>query len=693
MKEICILITFLVLAGCGDKKTKQAPQDPVVACDLSQSVVHFEDQDFTVGNIGGEMTVSLPTNCAVNRIEARWLNNQGQPLDELVVSAMVNGSNSLQTITIPFATNIPNDDATLQLHGLNDEHKGQPQLVSIIDLAHVNGPGGNYYSNWMYGDDRPALVVSVRKQGSDYFCVFDNGNVLVHDANFEEDLNDKSGLIVVADDALYPAFEFDCTDSQVNEHRKVMTYDQDDNDIVHTYSMINDAMFYGSLVFDMYEELLGIRPMEKIRIRAHYGSLMSFNLWAHWDGAYVNFNDVMFRAYGSASLDTVSHEITHGVLQQHTALKFAPQTTYHMDGRMLHEAFSDMASVMAHYQLYGELNWVMGDENFASQKRYLNQIETEKGAIASYFDYTDAGTNYYKRMGMMTYPFYVLTQKWGVENTFSLFLKSAQSCWQPNAELMQAVTCVYQTAQGNDFSTTDVVDAFRAVKIQLNEEDTLAHYEFEAQKLRVQFTDDTHSDRVLTEYLWDFDDGVTSTQASPYHEYANSGEYEPTLTVTDHLGVTDTFSRYVSITDEYCRPFTSTVKRQFDSVAINGDVIAFDPSQYDYTDLEPIEVTAGTPFSLVVTGTVVDTEFKDTRWSARVDLNDDGKYTEADGELLLEYDQFENEYGLNQNITIGEEYIGNTVYMRLNGDTFKGFSACHAILGSVIDVRLKLVAP
>ena len=691
MKGVWILITLFVLMGCGDKKTKQ---DPVAACDLSQSVVSFSDQDFTVGNIGGEVTFSLPENCAINRIEARWVNGQGEVREDHIASIAINDVNTLQTVMIPFATNLPDDTAAIQLNGFyDDKQQGQSQLVSVVDLAHVSGPGGNYYSNWVYGDDRPALVVSVRKQGSDYFCVFDNGNVLVHDANFEEDLNEKSGLTVVADDLLYPAYEFDCTDSQVNEHRKMVTYDQYGNEDLHTYSMINDAMFYGSLVFDMYESLLGSRPMDKIRIRAHYGSKMNFYLWAHWDGAYVNFNDVIFQAYGSASLDTVSHEITHGILQQHTALKFAPQTTYHMDGRMLHEAFSDMASVMAHYYLYDELNWVMGDENFANQKRYLNQIETETGAIASFFDYTDAGSNYYKRMGMMTYPFYVLTQKWGVENAFSLFLKSAQSCWQPNEELLQAVDCVYQTAQGNGFSTQDVIDAFRAVKIQLNDEDTLAHYEFEAQKLRVQFTDDTHSDRVVTEYHWDFDDGSTSTLASPYHEYVNSGDYHPTLTVTDHLGTTDTFYRRVSISDEYCRPITSTIKRQFDTVAINGVEITFDPSQYDYSALTPIEVTAGTPFSLVVTGTVVDTESKDTRWSARVDLNDDGKYTEADDELLLEFDQFENEYSLNQSITIDAAHVGKTLYMRLNGDTFKGFSACHAILGSVVEVRLKIVAP
>jgi len=99
------------------------------------------------------------------------------------------------------------------------------------------------------------------------------------------------------------------------------------------------------------------------------------------------------------------------------------------------------------------------------------------------------------------------------------------------------------------------------------------------------------------------------------------------------------------------------------------------------------------PFSLMVEGQVLDTQSPQTRWSVRVDLNDDGEYSEMDGELLLEYDQFDNEYGLNDSITIDSEYIGQTVYMRLNGDTFKGFSACQTILGSVVELRLKVVAP
>jgi hypothetical protein len=166
--------------------------------------------------------------------------------------------------------------------------------------------------------------------------------------------------------------------------------------------------------------------------------------------------------------------------------------------------------------------------------------------------------------------------------------------------------------------------------------------------------------------------------------------------------MSDTFTRNVEITDQYCSPFVTTVRRQFDSILINGVAIDFDPASYDYTDIEPIEVTAGTAFSIAVAGTVMDPlppesedydKYSKTRWHVRVDLNDDGQYVENDGELLLEKDQIDNEYDLNESITIANEYIGKTLYMRLNGDTFKSFNPCYAILGSVADVRLKVIAP
>ncbi len=51
---------------------------------------------------------------------------------------------------------------------------------------------------------------------------------------------------------------------------------------------------------------------------------------------------------------------------------------------------------------------------------------------------------------------------------------------------------------------------------------------------------DASTGNVLT-YLWDFNDGSTSSEQNPTYLYTNPGTYEVCLTVTDDLGVMDTF--------------------------------------------------------------------------------------------------------------------------------------------------------
>jgi PKD repeat protein len=60
-------------------------------------------------------------------------------------------------------------------------------------------------------------------------------------------------------------------------------------------------------------------------------------------------------------------------------------------------------------------------------------------------------------------------------------------------------------------------------------------------------TGSTDSDGTITDYHWDFGDGTTGSGVTTTHAYAVSGQYAPSLTVTDNAMLTNTVSHPVSI--------------------------------------------------------------------------------------------------------------------------------------------------
>jgi hypothetical protein len=67
----------------------------------------------------------------------------------------------------------------------------------------------------------------------------------------------------------------------------------------------------------------------------------------------------------------------------------------------------------------------------------------------------------------------------------------------------------------------------------------------------IQFTDtSTDPDGTIVSWFWDFDDGNTSTQPNPTHQYAEEGTYEVRLNVTDNDGASDEVSKEIEVVDE-----------------------------------------------------------------------------------------------------------------------------------------------
>lgn len=66
----------------------------------------------------------------------------------------------------------------------------------------------------------------------------------------------------------------------------------------------------------------------------------------------------------------------------------------------------------------------------------------------------------------------------------------------------------------------------------------------EADFHEIQFTNLSTS---ATDYQWDFGDGATSTAVNPSHVYADEGDYTVTLTASDKLGATSTYSETITV--------------------------------------------------------------------------------------------------------------------------------------------------
>ena len=64
----------------------------------------------------------------------------------------------------------------------------------------------------------------------------------------------------------------------------------------------------------------------------------------------------------------------------------------------------------------------------------------------------------------------------------------------------------------------------------------------------IEFSDDSEDEEGdIVSYLWAFGDGSTSTQRNPTHNYATTGFYQVTLTVTDAAGNTDSITKGVTV--------------------------------------------------------------------------------------------------------------------------------------------------
>jgi len=599
-----VLSIFLVasLTACNGGGSGKAPipkppvPDPVEGIPTNTiSHGYFRDQDSATGKISGTITIEISAVEKTQQFKTEsiwiyWSDANGNKLsgtdgEAWLKSASLNtGSSSPFEITIPAGTVFPNNNSgeaqALILYPRNGYGEAESgTLIKFHDFignAKMSGTGGSWEEDWSwyYGEQpveqtpqlkqqREKIAIQRTAEGGG-LCILDNGFVSVIDMNYERDAAWEDRIeptqANIADDALYPSYEFNCGENPVNTHREV--YD-DYEGLLWTYSKINDAMYYGTAIHDTFMKYLGEPPLEeKIRVRLHYGGKYFKGIRsqaAFWDGAYANFGDGYLFETSMLTLSVFAHEVGHGVLNRIMGLTYL-QPNMSTDVKTLHEAFGDISGVVAWYELTGDSEnyWFNGYENGGAW-RNVKTIRSTYNSIPSYIDYQPENDNFYHRIGMVTHPFYLMSQKWGIESAYRVYINSAKNCWYATDSFVEIAQCLKQQAglfaeAGHLFSEqkaltkaeaeSDVEIAFKAVKIKLFESGVLSHFYLPevtnpADSLTVQFNDDSRSTGTVNQWLWDFGDGTTSSDQNPVHTYAEAKTYTVSLTVTNTEYVQD----------------------------------------------------------------------------------------------------------------------------------------------------------
>jgi len=229
------------------------------------------------------------------------------------------------------------------------------------------------------------------------------------------------------------------------------------------YCPLNDAHFFGGIVFNLYKEYFGTSPLKpgvKLTLRVHYGNSYEN---AFWDGSAMSFGDGKTRFYPLVSLDVVAHEVSHGFTQKESNL------TYSGKSGGINEAFSDIAGEGAKYFMTGTNDFEVGAAIFkqaGKALRYMYNPPLDGRSVGHVKDYYN-GMDVHYSSGIYNKAFYLLakTPGWNTRMAFEVFTKANMDYWQPSTDFISGAEGVRKATVDYGYNTADVSAAFAVVGI------------------------------------------------------------------------------------------------------------------------------------------------------------------------------------------------------------------------------------
>ena len=294
------------------------------------------------------------------------------------------------------------------------------------------GPGGNSKTGmYEYGTDYGNLNVSVSSDGNT--CTMETAQVKTIDLNHSS----SNGSSV--------AFSYPC---MRNTHKEING----------AYSPLNDAHYFGGIVYAMYDQWYNTAPLTfQLQMKVHYSNNYEN---AFWDGSAMTFGDGQSYFYPLVSLDVVSHEVSHGFTDQNSDLVYSGQSGG------INEAFSDIAGEAAEYFMLDSNDFKVGTSIFKGDGalRYMYDPPLDGRSIGHANDYYD-GMDVHYSSGVFNKAFHLLvnTNGWDVRKGFEVFLRANQNYWTSTTDFEQGCLGVRDAANDAGYSTADVEAAFAQV--------------------------------------------------------------------------------------------------------------------------------------------------------------------------------------------------------------------------------------
>ncbi len=296
--------------------------------------------------------------------------------------------------------------------------------------AAATGPGGNTKTGqYNYGTQFGALDVA-----------FSNGNSTMNNANVKTvNLNHSTSGS--------SAYSFSGTN---NTHKAING----------AYAPLNDAHFFGGVIFNMYNDWYNTAPLTfQLTMRVHYSNNYEN---AFWDGSAMTFGDGQSTFHPLVSLDVSAHEVSHGFTEQNSALVYSQ-----MSGGM-NEAFSDMAGEAAEYFMNGTNDWMVGEQIFkgTGALRYMDDPTRDGRSIGHASNY-NSSMDVHLSSGVFNRAFYLLANSagWNTRTAFEVMVLANQTYWTANSTFDAGAAGVCKAAADKGYNVADVNTAFTTVGV------------------------------------------------------------------------------------------------------------------------------------------------------------------------------------------------------------------------------------